>query len=163
MMRGALPATIFATAVALGGAAWAETSNWLQATPAGDWSAMSMRDRSVKDRNGEEIGKITDFLVGRKGEIHAAIIDISGLAGKQDTRIAVPFDQLDISVSGAANAEDMARGGTAPKIPSEPHLSGAQGGSAAGEADAMKKIPGAITIQLSKQDIRNAPHFEGRP
>ena len=154
---------ILSLTLVCGDTAWAQTAKWIEKAPAGDWRTTSMRDRSVMDRNGEEVGRIDDFLVGAGGNISAVIIDIGRVTQQTNSRIAVPFDQLQIAVPGLANAEDLARGGTAPKTPAEPQLSGPQGSSVAGAVKKTEKTPAAITLPLTSDEIRKAPRFEGQP
>lgn len=163
MTLAAVKAFALVAPLVLGGVAWGQTSQWLKQPPADDWRVMSMRGAPVKEINGEEIGRIVDFLVGHGGRLEAAIIDIERLTREAGTQIAVSFDQLQISVAGAANAEDLARGGSAPEIPSEPKLSGPDGSSVAAAVRKVKREPITITIRLSKDEIRKAPRFTAAP
>lgn len=137
-----------------------DASKWLQSAQASDWRATSMRDMTVADDKGETIGKTVDMMIDHDGKISAVIFDISLLTGQPNSRVALPFDQIQISETGAVSAEDVARGGDAPTTTGAPQLSGPQGSSAAPAATAAQKSPGKIVINLTKEEIRKAPRFE---
>jgi PRC-barrel domain len=54
----------------------------------------------VRSSTGEEMGRIIDVIVGRDGQIHAAIIDFGGFLGIGTRKIAVDWNAFDFAPVG---------------------------------------------------------------
>lgn len=53
--------------------------------------------RDVKSAAGEKLGQITDVIVGRTGDVRAAVIDFGGFLGVGSRKVAVAWDALKFS------------------------------------------------------------------
>jgi len=60
--------------------------------------------REVRDPANEDMGRIIDVLVGRGGEVRAAIIDFGGFLGVGSRKIAVDWNVLHFPPPGKAEA-----------------------------------------------------------
>jgi hypothetical protein len=56
--------------------------------------------KSVRSSAGEDMGRIVDIIVGRNGQIHAAIIDFGGFLGIGTRKIAVDWNALVFASEG---------------------------------------------------------------
>lgn len=53
--------------------------------------------RDVKSASGEKLGQITDVIVGRAGDVRAAVIDFGGFLGVGTRKVAVAWSALRFS------------------------------------------------------------------
>ncbi|HVZ03798.1 PRC-barrel domain-containing protein [Hyphomicrobium sp.] len=53
--------------------------------------------RDVKSAAGEKLGQITDVIVGRTGDVRAAVIDFGGFLGVGSRKVAVAWNALKFS------------------------------------------------------------------
>jgi hypothetical protein len=60
----------------------------------GSWQAESILGREVRSKANENIGRIVDVVVDRRGRVRAAIIDFGGFLGVGNRKIAVDWDAL---------------------------------------------------------------------
>jgi sporulation protein YlmC with PRC-barrel domain len=65
-----------------------------------DQEVSAILGKSVRGNAGEEMGRIIDVIVGRDGQIHAAIIDFGGFLGIGTRKIAVDWNALDFAPVG---------------------------------------------------------------
>jgi sporulation protein YlmC with PRC-barrel domain len=65
-----------------------------------DQEVSAILGKSVRSNAGEEMGRIIDVIVGRDGQIHAAIIDFGGFLGIGTRKIAVDWNALDFAPVG---------------------------------------------------------------
>jgi hypothetical protein len=65
-----------------------------------DQDVSAILGKSVRSNAGEEMGRIIDVIVGRDGQIHAAIIDFGGFLGIGTRKIAVDWNALDFAPVG---------------------------------------------------------------
>lgn len=56
--------------------------------------------RRVMDANGEEIGRLVDILIDRRGRPRAAVIDAGGFMGIGMRRVAVAWEALRFTIGG---------------------------------------------------------------
>jgi hypothetical protein len=56
--------------------------------------------RDVKSASGEKLGQITDVIVGRTGDVRAAVIDFGGFLGVGSRKVAVAWSALKFSPDG---------------------------------------------------------------
>jgi hypothetical protein len=68
----------------------AETS----VTVLGSWQAQGVLGREVRSTADENMGRIVDVIVDRRGHVRAAIIDFGGFLGVGSRRIAVDWNAL---------------------------------------------------------------------
>ena len=53
--------------------------------------------KDVYGANGKEIGEINNLLIGPDGRVHAAIVEFGGFLGIGEHKVAVPWDQLNVT------------------------------------------------------------------
>jgi len=63
----------------------------------GSWQAETILGKEVRSKVNENIGRIVDVLVDRRGRVRAAIIDFGGFLGVGSRKIAVDWDALRFS------------------------------------------------------------------
>jgi hypothetical protein len=69
-----------------------------------DQEVSAILGKGVRSNAGEEMGRIIDVIVGRDGQIHAAIIDFGGFLGIGTRKIAVDWEALDFAPVGKPGA-----------------------------------------------------------
>jgi hypothetical protein len=69
-----------------------------------DQEASAILGKGVRSNAGEDMGRIVDVIVGRDGQIHAAIIDFGGFLGIGTRKIAVDWNALDFAPVGRPHA-----------------------------------------------------------
>jgi sporulation protein YlmC with PRC-barrel domain len=70
------------------------------ATVLDDQQVTAILGKSVRGRNGEDMGRIVDVIVNRDGQVRAAVIDFGGFLGVGSRRIAVDWSALRFEPSG---------------------------------------------------------------
>jgi hypothetical protein len=59
-----------------------------------------LRSRDIKNEKGEELGEITDLVIGKSGQIKYAVLSHGGTLGMEEKMTAVTWDKLQISEKG---------------------------------------------------------------
>jgi len=59
--------------------------------------AKNLIGKNVYGANGNQVGEINNLLVGQDGRVHAAVIEFGGFLGIGEHKVAVPWDQLNIT------------------------------------------------------------------
>lgn len=62
-----------------------------------DNNVESLLGREIKSAAGEKLGQITDVIVGRTGDVRAAVIDFGGFLGVGSRKVAVAWSALKFS------------------------------------------------------------------
>jgi hypothetical protein len=70
------------------------------ATVLDDQQVVSVLGRSVRGREGEDMGRIVDVIVNRAGQVRAAIIDFGGFLGVGSRKVAVDWRALRFEPTG---------------------------------------------------------------
>jgi PRC-barrel domain len=70
------------------------------ATVLDDQQVTAILGKSVRGRNGEDMGRIVDVIVNRDGQVRAAVIDFGGFLGVGSRKIAVDWSALRFEPSG---------------------------------------------------------------
>lgn len=75
---------------------------------AGDvsYEAKNLMGVDVTNQQGEKLGKIRNLAIGNDGRVSYAVLGTGGLAGMNETELAIPWTQLQISSSGSTDGED---------------------------------------------------------
>jgi sporulation protein YlmC with PRC-barrel domain len=68
-----------------------------------------LRDRDVKNKNGEELGEITDLAISKSGQIEYGVLSHGGTLGMEQKMTAVPWDKLQISKEGRYYTLDVSK------------------------------------------------------
>jgi hypothetical protein len=69
-----------------------------------DHEVSAILGKGVRSSAGEDMGRIVDIIVGRNGQIHAAIIDFGGFLGIGTRKIAVDWNALHFAPEGNPGA-----------------------------------------------------------
>jgi len=59
--------------------------------------AKNLIGKNVYGANGNQVGEVNNLLVGADGRVHAAIIEFGGFLGIGEDKVAVPWDQLNVT------------------------------------------------------------------
>lgn len=94
-----VPAFMFAA-----GAAHAEDTTTMEATyltntPEGTFHSGSLTGNQVNSsvEEDEEIGTITDLIIGEDGQIHAVVVGVGGFLGMGEKDVAIEWDSLELT------------------------------------------------------------------
>lgn len=71
------------------------------------YEAKNLLGVDVTNQQGEKLGKIRNLAIGNDGRVSYAVLGTGGLAGMNETELAIPWTQLQISSAGTG-AEDEA-------------------------------------------------------
>jgi hypothetical protein len=63
----------------------------------GSWQAETILGKEVRGKGNENIGRIVDVIVDRRGKIRAALIDFGGFLGVGSRKIAIDWDALNFT------------------------------------------------------------------
>lgn len=103
--------TAFAIAAALSALSFAPTvsmaapgdSSFVAAPKAGDLRAAKWIGTPIKNAANEEIGDVNDFLIGSDSKIYAVVVGVGGFLGIGEKNVAIPFDEVKMSVDPDGN------------------------------------------------------------
>ena len=70
------------------------------ATVLDDQQVTAILGKSVRGREGEDMGRIVDVIVNRSGQVRAAVIDFGGFLGVGSRKIAVDWSALRFEATG---------------------------------------------------------------
>ncbi|HSR77281.1 MAG TPA: PRC-barrel domain-containing protein [Xanthobacteraceae bacterium] len=70
------------------------------ATVLDDQQVVTVLGRSVRGREGEDMGRIVDVIVNRAGQVRAAVIDFGGFLGVGSRKVAVDWRALRFEPTG---------------------------------------------------------------
>jgi sporulation protein YlmC with PRC-barrel domain len=59
--------------------------------------AKSLMGKDVYGANGKKVGEISNLLVGTDNRVHAAVVEFGGFLGIGEHKVAVPWDQLNVT------------------------------------------------------------------
>ena len=57
----------------------------------------SLMGKDVYGANGKKVGEINNLLVGPDNRVHAAVVEFGGFLGMGEHKVAVPWDQLNVT------------------------------------------------------------------
>lgn len=72
------------------------------------YEAKNLMGVDVTNQQGEKLGKIRNLAIGNDGRVSYAVLGTGGLAGMNETELAIPWSQLQISSAGAGAGEEEA-------------------------------------------------------
>jgi sporulation protein YlmC with PRC-barrel domain len=90
----ALSASVLAFA---SGLAFAETTNTSSSLSTDHWLASDVYKADVYDPSDHKIGKVTDLMIDRNGNVAGAIIGVGGFLGAGQKDVVIPFKELKAS------------------------------------------------------------------
>ena len=74
-----------------------DLENWDTETLSGTWRATEMTDTPVYGETGEDIGEVSNVVVGPDNKVQAIIVEAGGFFDIGDTHFSVPWDQVDVT------------------------------------------------------------------
>jgi sporulation protein YlmC with PRC-barrel domain len=97
-----LAGLLVTSAVALSSQAQTQTqtidlANWDPSELKNGWLATQMTDTPVYGRNGEDIGEVSNVIVGRDDKVESIIVEAGGFLDIGDTHFSVPWDQVELT------------------------------------------------------------------
>jgi len=69
----------------------------------GDWEADELRDASIVDKDGDEVGEVEDLLVGSDGRVEKILVDMSEVTDKDDHYLPIELGDLKRSEGGESD------------------------------------------------------------
>ena len=91
---------------------------------------------TVRNAQNENIGSVADLVIGKDGQVKAAVLSVGGFLGIGDKHVAVPWTQVQVSTGSRA----------------------AVSGSASGTADTGRDP--AVMVNMTKDQLKQAPEFK---
>lgn len=119
----------------------------------GVWRASDLIGQDVFSPNGEDVGEISDIVLGRDGRIAGFVLEAGGLLGAGERKVAVllqtvRIDPVDTTVS-TGTVQDGLPASTRP------------GARARADMQITNVLsPGRIILNLSPDQLKAAPQFQ---
>lgn len=82
---------------------WIDITSWNYAELYDGWRATELLDAEAKGKSGETVGEIEDLIIGKDGEIKAAVIEGGGFMDIGDTHARIPWDKVERTKTNAVN------------------------------------------------------------
>lgn len=154
----------------------------------GAWRVSDLEGKTVYGSEGENIGEINDVLISQNGSVNAVVIGVGGFLGIGEKDVAVNMSALQLGPgdtqahanaasrsSGAVSHETTAStnsGATTGTAPPVAGTTGANNNAAAPAATNVQTaankaeigedgLPDRIILNVSRQQLQDAPAFEG--
>ncbi|PKR90258.1 hypothetical protein CXZ10_02390 [Pleomorphomonas diazotrophica] len=165
----------------------ASTETFVTVPETGAWRVSDLQGKAVYGSDGASIGEINDVLVSQDGSINAVIIGVGGFLGIGEKDVAVNMSALQLG-PGDTQAQADAASRALPDATDATGATGATGtdsaatgmdgtGGAAGTAGATGDmtaantnngasigddgLPDRIILNVTRQELEQAPAFEG--
>jgi len=145
--------------------------------------ASRLMGQEIYGNEGESIGEVSDLVLQEDGSTRAAIIDVGGFLGIGEKRVAIPFNDIQVTApaemqatagqEGGAATTDPATGGAATTAPAagDPAVGGNQAGTvdpAAGGAAGTAGTAGTaaatdeprLTINMTREQLEQLPEWQ---
>jgi sporulation protein YlmC with PRC-barrel domain len=152
-----------------GGASMAGGSGMTQLQQ-GQFMASDLIGTRVVGQNNEAIGDVNDVVMGPDGKAMAILVGVGGFLGIGEKDVAIPFDQAKVMFdnndrssnasgsTGAPNTTGSTAGGTAGSTAGG-GMGASGGNTAATNASAAANEPQRIVINMTKEQLQQAPAF----
>ncbi len=140
----------------------------------GAWRVSDLEGKEVYGAENESIGQINDVLVSQNGSVNAVIVGVGGFLGLGEKNVAVDISALQLgpgSMSNNAAAAETAPAESSATTASTPTTTAAPTpNSAAPAADGAEVaeveagtdgLPERIVLNVTRQQLQDAPEFEG--
>lgn len=74
-------------------------ATYLTETPAGTFHSDALTGNQVKSsvEDDEDIGTITDLIIGEDGQINAVVVGVGGFLGMGEKNVAIEWDSLELT------------------------------------------------------------------
>ncbi len=139
----------------------------------GAWRVSDLDGKDVYGAENESIGKINDVLVSQNGSVNAVIVGVGGFLGMGEKNVAVDISALQLGPGDMGNQASAAPGAT-PEVSGEttastttdnaatpPAATPSAETAAADTAVGSDGLPERIVLNVTKQQLEEAPEFEG--
>lgn len=134
----------------------AQSGQFIQQSSMGEWRASKLVGVDVYGQNNEKIGDIKEVMIDQNGNAHAIIIGVGGFLGIGEKNVAVPFKSVQWSNEprrAASAGTNTGAGGSAP------NTTGTAGTASSGTNSANRDYPDYAMLNMSRDDLKNAPEF----
>jgi sporulation protein YlmC with PRC-barrel domain len=145
--------------------AGAAAGSFMTQAQQGQWRASKLVGVDIYNSSNENIGEVNEILVDGTGKIDAVVIGVGGFLGIGEKNVALPFTSvkwMDVPVRTAANTNPPAT--TAPAgdtaAPMTPAPATDATGAVAAANTANKDYPDHGLVEMSKDQLKNAPEFK---
>lgn len=125
------------------------------------WRASDLMGKDVRDRVGEEAGKVKDLLIDRDRRVVAVVLEFGGVMGMGKNLVAVPAEMISVlgtephartgDPQGTANVDPGAATTTSPDVKPMVNDRGTD------------DVPRRIVVNMTREELEKAPKFEPRP
>lgn len=139
----------------------------------GAWRVSDLDGKDVYGAENESIGKINDVLVSQNGSVNAVIVGVGGFLGMGEKNVAVDISALQLGPGDMGNQASAAPA-TTPEVSGEttassttdttatpPAATPSAETAAADTAVGSDGLPERIVLNVTKQQLEEAPEFEG--
>ena len=83
----------------------------------GDWEADELRDASIVDKDGDEVGEVEDLLVGSDDQVEKILVDMSEVTDRDDHYL--PIELGDLKRSEGGDSDELVLDKSSDEIKSE--------------------------------------------
>ncbi|KAA2237582.1 PRC-barrel domain containing protein [Salinarimonas soli] len=130
----------------------------MQQLQQGQFLASDLIGTRVVGQNNEAIGDVNDVVMGADGKAMAVLVGVGGFLGIGEKDVAIPFDQAKVMFD---NNDGKSGGSGAPNTTGSTAAGGAStgGNTAANNASAASHEPQRIVINMTKEQLTQAPAF----
>ena len=135
--------------------------SFITARDSGIWRAADLVNKEVRDREGQDVGKVHDLLIDRNHRLVAVVLESGGVLGMGRHLVAVPTEL--ISVLGtephAGTGDPQGTAGVDP---------GAGTTTSPGTRPMVNDrgtddVPRRIVVNMTREELEQAPKFEANP
>ncbi|MGN7295365.1 PRC-barrel domain-containing protein [Rhizobium sp. SAFR-030] len=148
---------------------------FLSAPMAGDALFTDLKGSPVRSADGENVGEISDVLIGSNGSLNAIIVSIGGIVGLGGKEIAVPADTFKVGSDQTSGNNNEPPAPTSPDGTSSTrgaghtggdqsntaeNGAGANGGQPAADGRSAASLQNLVILDATRGEIDAAPEFE---
>ncbi|WP_313602724.1 PRC-barrel domain-containing protein [Rhizobium sp.] len=135
----------------------------------GAWRVSDLDGKDVYGAENESIGKINDVLVSQNGSVNAVIVGVGGFLGMGEKNVAVDISALQLGpgdMGNQASAAPEVSGETTASTTTDTTATSAAATPSAETAVADTAVgsdglPERIVLNVTKQQLEEAPEFQG--
>jgi sporulation protein YlmC with PRC-barrel domain len=140
--------------------------NFITQREQGVWRASELVGKDVYGSNNEDIGEVSDVLIGQNGQVRGVIVGVGGFLGLGETNVALPMQAFQFSNRDAVRTAGTQSGASGTGGASGAGTTGAGSGTAGsgpattGTTAAAGQGPDAVlVVRVTKEQLQNAPRF----
>ncbi len=125
----------------------------------GAWRSSKMVGLNVYNDSNEKLGSISDLLLDKNGNIHAAVIGVGGFLGVGERLVAVPFEKLrfvdmPVQSTSASGSSTRTTTGSSTSAPATTNTTNTM------NTDKSSWYPDHAVFSATKQQLESMPEFK---